>query len=190
MATGSGKTTVMAMLISWHVLNKLAIPQDSRFSDTFLIVTPGITIRDRLRVLLPQDPQNYYDKFDLIPQDLKGELGKAKILITNFHAFLLHERGEGSKLTKTILNAGAEVSAFTETPDQMVRRVCRELGNKRNLVVINDEDRWIRHGSSTSATNVARLASRSFSNSGAESARRQPVACSKVALGMKCRRPP
>ena len=60
MATGSGKTVVMAMLIAWHVLNKLANPQDARFSDTFLIVTPGITIRDRLRVLLPNDPQNYY----------------------------------------------------------------------------------------------------------------------------------
>ena len=60
MATGSGKTVVMAMLIAWHALNKLANPQDARFSDTFLIVTPGITIRDRLRVLLPNDPQNYY----------------------------------------------------------------------------------------------------------------------------------
>ncbi len=56
MATGSGKTVVMAMLIAWHALNKLANPQDARFSDTFLIVTPGITIRDRLRVLLPNDP--------------------------------------------------------------------------------------------------------------------------------------
>ena len=60
MATGSGKTVVMAMLIAWHTLNKRANPQDARFSDTFLIVTPGITIRDRLRVLLPNDPGNYY----------------------------------------------------------------------------------------------------------------------------------
>ena len=62
MATGSGKTVVMAMLITWHVLNKKANPQDARFSDAFLIVTPGITIRDRLRVLLPNDPQNYYEQ--------------------------------------------------------------------------------------------------------------------------------
>ena len=60
MATGSGKTVVMAMLIAWHTLNKRANPQDVRFSDTFLIITPGITIRDRLRVLLPNDPDNYY----------------------------------------------------------------------------------------------------------------------------------
>ncbi len=65
MATGSGKTVVMAMLIAWHVLNKLANPQDRRFSDTFLIVTPGITIRDRLRVLKPNDPNNYYVERDL-----------------------------------------------------------------------------------------------------------------------------
>ncbi len=87
MATGSGKTVVMAMLIAWQALNKLANTQDARFSDTFLIVTPGITIRDRLRVLLPNDPQNYYRQRDVLPPDLMEELNKAKILITNFHAF-------------------------------------------------------------------------------------------------------
>jgi type III restriction enzyme len=66
MATGSGKTVVMAMLIAWHTLNKLANPQDARFADTFLIATPGITIRDRLRVLLPSDPQNYYRALDIV----------------------------------------------------------------------------------------------------------------------------
>ncbi len=138
MATGSGKTVVMAMLIAWQVLNKLANPQDARFSDTFLIVTPGITIRDRLRVLLPNDPQNYYRERDILPAEQMDQLGKAKILITNFHAFKLRELGEAAKLTKAILNRGGP-SPFTETPDQMVRRVCRELGNKRNIIIINDE---------------------------------------------------
>ena len=138
MATGSGKTVVMAMIIAWQALNKLASPQDARFSDTFLIVTPGITIRDRLRVLLPNDPQNYYRQRDILPSDLMEELGKAKILITNFHAFKLREKNGAGKLTKAILTKG-EASPFTETPDQMVRRVCRELGNKKNIIVINDE---------------------------------------------------
>jgi len=138
MATGSGKTVVMAMLITWQVLNKLANPKDIRFSDTFLIVTPGITIRDRLRVLLPNDPQNYYRTWDIIPPEWVNELGKTKILITNFHAFSLREKNNAGKLTKNILTNGKE-SPFTETPDQMVRRVCRELGNKKNIVVINDE---------------------------------------------------
>jgi type III restriction enzyme len=138
MATGSGKTVVMAMLIAWHTLNKLANPQDGRFSDTFLIVTPGITIRDRLRVLLPNDPQNYYRQREIIPAQWQEQLGRAKILITNFHAFQLREKVAAGKLTKTILSGG-ETGVFTETPDQMVRRVCRELGNKRNIIVINDE---------------------------------------------------
>lgn len=138
MATGSGKTVVMAMLIAWQSLNKLVNMQDSRFSDTFLIVTPGITIRDRLRVLLPNDPQNYYRALDVLPSDLMVELGKAKIVITNFHAFKLREKQSAGKLTKAILTNGDE-SPFTETPDQMVRRVCRELGNKKNIIVLNDE---------------------------------------------------
>jgi len=138
MATGSGKTVVMAMIIAWHALNKIANSQDPLFSDSFLIVTPGITIRDRLRVLLPNDPQNYYRAMDIVPPDLIEQLGKAKIIITNFHAFRHREKIAAGKLTKSILSKG-NGSAFTETPDQMVRRVCRDLGNKKNIIVINDE---------------------------------------------------
>lgn len=138
MATGSGKTIVMAMLIVWHTLNKIANPQDARFSDAFLIVTPGITIRDRLRVLLPNDPQNYYRQRDIIPTESQEQLGQAKILITNFHTFLSREKVAAGKLTKSILAKG-DASPFTETPDQMVRRACRELGNKKNIVILNDE---------------------------------------------------
>src|SRR5450759_4755834 len=97
MATGSGKTVVMAMLIAWHTLNKAAYPQDVRFSNTFLIVAPGITIRDRLRVLYPNDPQNYYRQRDVLPAQEMEELGQAKIVITNFHAFLLHEKSDGAR---------------------------------------------------------------------------------------------
>ena len=138
MATGSGKTVVMAMLIAWHALNELANTQDARCSDAFLLLTPGITVRDRLRVLLPNDPDDYYRKLDLVPVDLLTELGQAKILITNFHAFKPRELIEAGALTKSILAQGRE-NPFTETPDQMVRRVCRELGNKKNIIVLNDE---------------------------------------------------
>lgn len=138
MATGSGKTVVMAMLIAWHTLNKRANPQDTRFSDTFLIVTPGITIRDRLRVLLPNDPENYYRQRDILPAQLQDQLGQARILITNFHAFQLREKVAAGKITKSILAEG-QTNPFTETPDQMVRRVCRELGTKKNIIVLNDE---------------------------------------------------
>lgn len=139
MATGTGKTVVMGMLIAWHVLNKVENPQDARFSDSFLIVSPGITIRDRLRVLLPSDPNNYYRQRDLVPPEDVEKLGRAKIVITNYHAFQLREKGDAARLTKVLLGGTDKAGVFTETPDQMVRRVCRDLGTKRNIVVLNDE---------------------------------------------------
>jgi len=104
-------------------------------------VAPGITIRDRLRVLLPNDGDNYYRKLDVVPPELMDRLNRAKVVITNFHTFLLREKVTAGKLTRRLL-AGRDTAAqspFTETPDQMVRRVCREFGAKRNIVVINDE---------------------------------------------------
>jgi type III restriction enzyme len=138
MATGSGKTVVMSMVIAWHTLNKRQYPKDNRFSDSFLVATPGITIRDRLRVLLPADEDNYYRKLDLVPADAVAELGRAKIVISNFHAFKLREKGDAGGLTKRILTA-KNPGAFTESPGEMVRRVCRELGTQREVVVLNDE---------------------------------------------------
>jgi type III restriction enzyme len=131
MATGSGKTVVMAMIIAWQALNK--------FTDSFLIVTPGITIRDRLRVLLPNEPGNYYRALDIVPEEMRKELEKAKILITNYHAFQLREKGDASSNTKELLGAKAS-GAFRESPDEMVRRVCRGFSKRKGgLLVINDE---------------------------------------------------
>ncbi|MFV2063124.1 MAG: BPTD_3080 family restriction endonuclease, partial [Chloroflexota bacterium] len=140
MATGSGKTVVMAMIIAWQALNKLANPQDRRFSDAFLIVTPGITIRDRLRVLYPNFPSNIYQERDLLTSDQLRQLGRARILVTNFHAFIRRDTFEAASLTRKVL-AGREgdPDQFKETPGEMVRRVCRSLGTKKGIVVLNDE---------------------------------------------------
>ena len=134
MATGTGKTVLMAMLIAWQTLNKRASPRDTRFTDTFLVVTPGITIRDRLRVLLPNDSGNYYRERDVVPPELTDGLGSARIHIVNFHQFLRRKTGDASKLAESILR-----TRHLETPDQMVRRVCRDLGAKRQIIVFNDE---------------------------------------------------
>lgn len=138
MATGTGKTVVMAMIIAWHTLNKVADPRARAFSDCFLVVAPGITIKDRLRVLLPADPGNYYNERDLVPPELRADLGAARVVIVNFHAFGLRETQKVSSLGKSVLTGGA-ASPFTETPDQMVARVCRDFGSRRGLVVLNDE---------------------------------------------------
>jgi len=140
MATGSGKTVVMAMIIAWQALNKLANAQDKRFSDAFLVVTPGITIRDRLQVLRPNLPGNYYQERDLLTPDHLQALQAAKIEIANFHGFLRRDTFEAASLTKKVLAGPAgDTDQFKETPDQMVRRVCRALGTKKKIVVLNDE---------------------------------------------------
>ena len=140
MATGSGKTVVMGMLIAWQALNKLANPYDKRFGRHFLIVTPGITIRDRLRVLLPNDPQTFYRAMDLVTPEQLDRLQAATIEITNYHAFIRREKVEAAGLTKRILAAGdPDGDRFKETPAEMVRRVCRVFGTARDVVVLNDE---------------------------------------------------
>ncbi len=87
LATGAGKTTVMAMLIAWQTVNALRYPASTKYTRGFLIITPGITIKDRLRVLQPNDPDSYYASRELLPSDMLQDLGKAKIVITNYHAF-------------------------------------------------------------------------------------------------------
>lgn len=147
MATGSGKTVVMAMLIAWNTLNKVATPSDRRFAKRFLVVTPGITIRDRLRVLDPSEPGNYYDLRDLVPAQLRADLGQAQIIITNYHVFLKRDAKEikgVARLTKNILLAGKSVDPFKETDDAVVSRVLRGWGvstgrQQTEIVVFNDE---------------------------------------------------
>ncbi len=144
MATGSGKTIVMAMLIAWQTINKVHSPRDARFAKRFLVVTPGITIRDRLRVLQPTEPDNYYLQRDLIPPDLWHALDEAQIVITNYHTFLLRDapeiKGVASN-TRKILNAGKAIDPFKETPADMVTRVLRDFSGKGagEIVVFNDE---------------------------------------------------
>ncbi len=139
MATGSGKTTVMAMLIAWQTVNAVRSPTSNLFSRGFLIVTPGITIRHRLRVLLPEDPDSYYRTRELLPSDLVGEIGKAKIVITNFHAFKRRETMEISKVGRALLQGRDEPPVTIETEGQMLQRACGELLALKNVDVINDE---------------------------------------------------
>lgn len=143
MATGSGKTVVMAMLIAWQTLNKVMSPRDARFTKRFLVVTPGITIRDRLRVLRPGQPGNYYDERMLLPPDLKGAIHHAQVAITNFHTFLLKDAKEVrgvSATTRKILRGDRKDDPLRETPQAMVSRVLRDFASgKEQLVVFNDE---------------------------------------------------
>lgn len=139
LATGAGKTTVMAMLIAWQTINAVRKPQSKRFTRGFLIVAPGLTIRDRLRVLMPNDPDSYYLSRELIPGDMMGDLERAKIVITNYHAFKLRERMELSKGGRSLLQGRGESLNTLETEGQMLQRVMPDLMGMKNIMVINDE---------------------------------------------------
>ena len=146
MATGAGKTTVMAMLIAYHALNKIRAPRSEKFSRAFLVVTPGITIRDRLRVLLPHDPENYYKKRGIVPPDMLADIQKAKVVIQNYHAFGARNNPNLPKMTaaaKAILRGNLppeELPPEKETEEQILRRACgKDFLREKDAVVINDE---------------------------------------------------
>ena len=139
LATGAGKTTVMAMLIAWQTINAVRHPTSKNYTRGFLIVTPGITIRDRLRVLLPQDPESYYRTRELVPSDLIPEVERAKIVITNYHSFRLRERIEISKGTRTLLEGRDGEMQTLETEGQMIQRTMPDLMGLKNILVLNDE---------------------------------------------------
>lgn len=139
MATGAGKTTVMAMLIAWQTVNAVRSPTSNVFSRGFLIIAPGITIKDRLRVLLPNDIDSYYRSRELAPGDMLDDINKAKIVITNFHGLQLKEVLEVNRVGRSLLQGRHEPIVTKESEGQMVRRVAEELMGLKNIVVINDE---------------------------------------------------
>ena len=139
LATGAGKTTVMAMIIAWQTINAVRHPQSKRFTRGFLIVAPGITIKDRLRVLQPNDPDSYYASRELVPADMVGELQRAKIVITNYHAFKLRERVKLAAGTRRLAQGRGEPLKTLETDGQMLQRVMPDLMGMKNVLVLNDE---------------------------------------------------
>lgn len=133
MATGSGKTVVMAMLIAWVFCNRGRVPGDTRYPRRALVVCPNLTIKERLQVLRPGLPGNYYEEFDLVPTPLRPELAKGKVLVTNWHWFNPEsEHSEGGK-SFIVVNKGAEDA------DAFARNRLGDLYDDEPLMVLNDE---------------------------------------------------
>ncbi|HOP78358.1 MAG TPA: DEAD/DEAH box helicase family protein [Thermogutta sp.] len=132
MATGSGKTIVMAMAIAWHILNKVSNPQDARFSKNVLVVAPGLTVKKRLQVLELTADGNYYEAFDIVPSGLLDKLRQGKVLVRNWHA-LAWETEEEIKKRKSVDKRGVK------SDEAYTRDVLGEMANARNILVINDE---------------------------------------------------
>ena len=133
MATGSGKTIVMAMLIAWQVLNKVTYPQDKRFSKNIFVVAPGLTVKSRLQVLVPDNPGgDYYDEFDIIPAGMAEKLRQGNIRVRNWHV-LNWETDEKIAKKRSVDKRGAK------SDEAYVRDVLGEMASARNMIVINDE---------------------------------------------------
>jgi type III restriction enzyme len=132
MATGSGKTIVMAMLIAWQALNKIANPQNSNYSKNILVVAPGLTVRQRLQVLIPSNPNNYYDEFAIVPPGLREKLYQAKVSVMNWHVLLWENEKELAKKRSVDKRGPMSDTAYA-------RLALKELGNAENILVINDE---------------------------------------------------
>ena len=139
LATGAGKTTVMALLIAWQTVNAVRRPGSSRFTRGFLVVAPGVTIRRRLRVLQPNDPDAYYASRELVPPDMLRDLERAKIVVTNYHAFQRRETLAVSAVGRALLEGHGAPPLTRETDGQMLQRVLPELLGFKRVWVLNDE---------------------------------------------------
>ena len=133
MATGSGKTVVMAMLISWAFCNRGVNRASTEFPNAVLVCCPNLTVKERLQVLRPDNPNNYYAEFDLVPVNLRPLLQSGKVLIENWHRFAQEsEHKEGDK-SYAVVNKGPE------TPETLARRVLGELYDRMPIMILNDE---------------------------------------------------
>jgi len=132
MATGSGKTVVMAMVIAWHILNKVTNKQDTRFSKNVLIIAPGLTVKNRLAVLDPQNKDNYYDSFRVVPSALLEKLRLGRVVIRNWHA-LNWETEEQIAKKRGVDKRGVQ------SDEAYAREVLGNISTAKNLLVINDE---------------------------------------------------
>ena len=132
MATGSGKTVVMAMVIVWHILNKVTYPQDARFARNVLIIAPGLTVKSRLAVLEPSNSENYYEEFRIVPSSLLDKLRQGRVVVRNWHA-LNWETEEKIAGKRSVDKRGAK------SDEAYVREVLGDLASARHVLVINDE---------------------------------------------------
>ena len=132
MATGSGKTIVMAMAIAWHILNKVAAPQDTRFARNVLVVAPGLTVKSRLAVLEPAGVDNYYEAFNIVPSPMLDKLRQGRVLVRNWHA-MAWDSEEQIRKRRSVDKRGVK------SDEAYTREILGEMASARNLLVMNDE---------------------------------------------------
>jgi len=135
MATGSGKTILMSMLITWQVVNKVTYSQDKRFSKNILVIAPGLTVKNRLEVLIPGSDGNYYQEFQIVPPGLEDKLRQGqtcRVQVRNWHKLDWESEEQISKRRSVDKRGALSDEAY-------VREVLGEMHSAENILVINDE---------------------------------------------------
>jgi type III restriction enzyme len=133
MATGSGKTVVMAMLITWAFCNRGVNPASKEYPNGVLVCCPNLTIKERLQVLRPENPENYYVEFDLVPPKYRPLLNAGRVLVTNWHAFAPESEHKDGDSIYAVVDKGIEPA------EAFARRVLGDLYDRMPIMVLNDE---------------------------------------------------
>lgn len=132
LATGGGKTIVMGLLIAWQTINAATYGARDRYSQNILAVAPGLTVKSRLQVLVPDSEKNIYDEFDIVPSGMHERLSQAKVEVLNWHRLLWEDEDKIAR-KKSVDKRGAL------SDEAYVRQALTKLSGARNLIVINDE---------------------------------------------------
>jgi type III restriction enzyme len=132
MATGSGKTLVMGMLIAWQVLNAVSNEKRYQYSKNIFVVAPGLTVKKRLEVLYPSNPANIYEEFSMIPVGMMDKLRQGKVLVHNWHVLNWETDLQLSKRRSVDKRGAKSDEAYT-------REVLGDMASAKNILVINDE---------------------------------------------------
>ena len=134
MATGSGKTVVMAMLIAWAFCNRGINPESRDFPSAVLVCCPNLTVKERLQVLRPEHPGNYYTEFDVVPVEIPAAASKRQSAGHQLACVCARTEHKEGDRTYAVVNKGPE------TPDVFVQRVLgRDMAERLPIMVLNDE---------------------------------------------------
>jgi len=155
MATGSGKTKVMSLLLAWSYFHKL-YEKKSELSKNFLLITPNIIVLDRIKAdfiglkIFYEDPilpdngycgQNWQDDFQikLHLQDEIGTISKSgNIFLTNIHRVYEGNINEASFKDEDTSEyfMGDKVIGKTNDSKVDLGEIVRDVDE---LMIINDE---------------------------------------------------
>ena len=155
MATGSGKTKVLSLILAWSYFSKL-YEEESDLARNFLVITPNIIVLDRIRAdfegfrIFWQDPilpdngyegQNWQDDFQLtlhIQDEVRITRKTGNIFLTNIHRVYTSNETEPSFEDENLMDYFLGKKPVGATTDSKVdlAEVVRDLNE---LMILNDE---------------------------------------------------